>query len=225
MIPQRWLHPLYRLLSTGFLLLGLNQFASATPIQSAMQWYQIEMIIFSQIPFGELQNETWPIVPAFVAPQKIFNLVPSQVYQTQTLSNYPLVLPQDFILNTQASHLMNNPHYKIIAHLAWLQPVSSESTSKIPPTYIQASRNPCTMDALLQLKQDKFIQLTLQSVLSINDDAFTNTLKQLKLLDSDGVIRFDVNQSIRMKTNELNYIDSPFVGILIEIIPHFAPNP
>jgi hypothetical protein len=217
---------LTRLFIACFLLCASHS-VFALQAQSTVQWYQIEMIFFSHLSDGELDNETWPLLPAFNAPSEMISLVPPQIYPTQPLSNYPLVLPNDFILNDEAAHLSNNPDYQMIGHLAWLQPITSLPQSKIIPTYVQASNNQSIVDTLLQIRQNKFIEISMQALLSIQDAAFSGQFKSLKALDNknnDGQIRFQINQSIRMKTKELNYIDSPFLGILIEIIPHAAPT-
>ncbi len=204
-------------------LLFASHSVFASQAQSTVQWYQIEMIFFSHLSDGELDNQTWPLLPAFNAPSEIISLVPPQIYPTQPLTSYPLLLPKDFILNDEAAHLTNNPNYQMIGHLAWLQPIASLSQSKSTPTYVQASNNQSVVDTLLQLRQDKFIQISMQALIAIQDSAFSGQVNQLKALDNDGQIRFQLNQSIRMKTKELNYLDSPFLGILIEIIPHPAP--
>ena len=180
------------------------------------------MIIFSQIPNGELQDEMWPQIRAFTPPMHVFSLVPMQIYQAQTLTNYPLLLPTDFLLSKPAEHLMNNPNYHLVGHLSWLQPIGSSDRA---PTYIQAANNQSAVDALVQLKQNRFIQLSIQAVIAINDSAFPmSSLIKLKDIDNNGQIRFALHQSIRMKTQELNYIDSPYFGILLEIVPHSAPE-
>lgn len=201
-------------------------FAQQTPAPSlkSQKWYQVEMIIFSQIPYGEKQHEIWPAMPAFNPPAQIISLVPPQLYQNTnqqaTTTNFPLVIDNEFLLSDEAMHLSHNPNYQIIGHLAWLQPITD---SQAVPTYIQASNNISNFDALIRLQQKRFIQLNMQAVTSIQDSAFSKDFKQLKTLDDNGVVRFILNSSIRLKVNELNYMDSPFFGVLLKITPHAAP--
>ena len=215
------LKQIIRIFLVFVILCCAHGFAFATESQTNEQWYQVEMIIFSQIPDGELQDEMWPQIRAFTPPMRVFSLVPMQIYQAQTLTNYPLLLPTDFLLSKPAEHLMNNPHYHLVGHLSWLQPIGSSDRA---PTYIQAANNQSAVDALVQLKQNRFIQLSIQAVIAINDSDLTTSLKQLKDIDTNAQIRFALHQSIRMKTQELNYIDSPYFGILLEIVPHSAPE-
>ena len=47
----------------------LSVMAASQPTASAKtdqkNWYKVEIIIFSQVPYGEKQNEIWPELPAF----------------------------------------------------------------------------------------------------------------------------------------------------------------
>jgi hypothetical protein len=197
-----------------------TSYANNQPTSSTQQWYQIEMIMFSQIPYGEKQNEIWPLLPALSLPSQYNSLVPPNIYQLQRQNNYPLVAEKDFLLGTEGAHIFNNPNYQMIGHLAWLQPLSTQTTT---PSYIQAANNQSSIDALISLKYKRFVQLNLQSMITINAGAFSHGFTQLKSLNNNGVVRFALNKSIRMKMNELNYIDSPFLGILIKVTPHAAP--
>lgn len=197
-----------------------TSYADDIPVSNTQQWYQVEMIMFSQIPYGEKQNEIWPLLPALTLPSQYYSLVPLNIYQLQPQNNYPLVAEKDFLLSTEGAHIFNNPNYQMIGHLAWLQPLSTQSNA---PSYIQAANNQSSVDALISLKYKRFIQLNLQAMLTIHADAFSNSFTQLNSLNNNGVVRFALNKSIRMKMNELNYIDSPFLGILIKVTPHEAP--
>ena len=197
-----------------------TSYANKKPGSSNQQWYQVEMIMFSQIPYGEKQNEIWPVLPALSFPNQYYSLVPPNIYQLQPQNNYPLVAEKDFLLSTEGAHIFNNPNYQMIGHLAWLQPLSTQTSA---PDYIQAANNQSSVDALVSLTFKRFVQLNLQAIITIDADAFSNGFTQLKSLNNDGVVRFALNKSIRMKMNELNYIDSPFLGILIKVTPHAAP--
>jgi hypothetical protein len=209
----------------------LSVMAASQPTASAKtdqkNWYKVEIIIFSQVPYGEKQNEIWPELPAFSLPQSAYTLIPPQVYIAQQGANaltYPLLTNKDFTLAADANHISHNPNYKMIGHMAWLQPINPEN-KQLQPTYIQASNGETTFDGLLTLSLKHFIQFNLQAITAINDTAFSGDWKNKNKIDDDGVIRFGVNRSIRIRSKELNYVDTPFVGVLFEVSPHANPIP
>lgn len=195
----------------------------ATPPPSP-SWYQVEIVAFSQIPYGEKQAETWPLIPAFSQPEQSIQLVPPEVYQQSiaTQANQlPLVSADQFNLNTEVLHLSHNPNYELIGHTAWLQPISADSSL---PVHIQASNNTTTLDALVYLSKKHFVQLRINAVASIANQALSNNFLQQQQNSIDGATRFALQKTLRMKTNELNYIDSPFFGILLKISAHAPPK-
>ena len=136
------------------------------------------------------------------------------------LSSYPLLPAKEFKLNNEAMHISHNPDYALITHIAWLQPIIN--TNKPAPVYIQASNNDSSMDALMVLYKDKFVEFALHATFNTNLNSFTKPNSNLQALNNQGTVRFALNQTLRMRTNELNYIDNPFY-FLVEIFPHQAP--
>jgi len=193
--------------------------ADAAPLtKKPTAWYKVEMVVFSQLTYGEMQNEVWPALPPFTLPQSVYTLIPPQVFAAQQGANaltFPLMTNQDFNLQKEAMHISHNPNYKIVGHVAWLQPITIKH--QIIPTYIQASNGQTSLDALLTISKKHYIQLNMQGIASIQDNGFSKAWLKKNNIDDNDIIRFKVDRSIRMKSNELDYIDTPFIGVLIEI--------
>ena len=211
--------------------------AQSTSSKAQTQWYQVDMVVFSQLDLGQQQNENWPHVAPFTLPKTpTISLVPPALYPLQSASadialtentppvattSYPLVPSTAFKLQSEAAYLTRAQHYKIIGELAWLQPIGNNAT----PVHIQAANDQTAMDGLITFTKKHFILMYLNSIFSTALSALSNPSSNLKALASqDGQVRFQLIQSLRMRTNELDYIDFPFYGILVEITPHAAPS-
>lgn len=208
----------------SLLLLLSSQAALSQQLSPASQhnnqaWYQVEMVVFSQIPYAENDNEQWSYVPAFQQPKAVMQLVPQRIFQInqqQTNNNtYPLVTTQQFKLNAEVLHISHNPNYRLIGHFSWIQPIISHV---IKPTYLQAANNQTHMDALLSLSKKDYVYVNLKTFFATKISAFQNKTYVNSINDS-GIVRFDFHKQFKMKTNELDYIDTPYYGILLQISP------
>ncbi len=125
-----------------WLLIGL---LGALPAQASeddepaqVRWYQIEMIAFSNNRAEAVNEELWPrlegppdFAPAvnLLLPEDAENedLAPSLAQEDQTTSEAPLAFGLlrhgELELLPQAHRIARSPHYNLLLHIGWRQPV------------------------------------------------------------------------------------------------------
>lgn len=203
-----------------YLAIALLSLFSAVSAYAAKQ-YQVEMIVFSQLNQQALTSESWPPIEPFQLPDTSYiSLNGSQQAQADTNNNFELLPPWQLKLNTLAKRLAKDPHYQVLMHIGWIEMVPAPKAAK--PIYISNSNNasPIDIKGLMTLNVDRFFNAYFNVNFSVpmtlinqygNDSNFNNIL--------GGDMRFHLLQSRRLRSNELNYIDNPLFGILLEIFP------
>lgn len=235
---------IFRTLITALtlLLISLHVFADDSDQSSASQkTYQIEMIIFSQINKTAIDSEEWPPTDAFILPDtKVATLVPNNngLDAPTTGQNQIQLLPTSkFKLNAIEAHLDRSPNYKPIMHIAWL--CSFDKPVNKLPIHIQGGQyyndngslidKPTTddqntlipqVDGLVSIKLNRFFDVTANLVFSapLKQIASIGQTDYFNNFDS-GLLHFHLLQSRRMRSSELNYIDFPLYGIVMEVFP------
>ncbi|OGT44682.1 MAG: hypothetical protein A3E82_05140 [Gammaproteobacteria bacterium RIFCSPHIGHO2_12_FULL_38_11] len=160
--------------------------------------YDVQVLVFSHLTPDTLQSETWPVVsPA------IFN---TNATQTDSASE----------LTHEKNALMKNPHYQILLDGSWPETWrSGQSTVTIP---LAGGSN-------AGAKLSGYMTIALSHYFDVHTDLFltepTNLLKQIDptLNIDQSSFSFHLLQNRRMRSNELNYLDYPVIGVLIKIIP------
>ena len=180
------------------------------------QLYQFEVIIFSQITHEALQSEYWPVPPAITIPPSAIELTDDQIVPS---SQWQLSSTQKFLENNQ---------YQILVHRAW----QASASSLQQPQVIHLSGGDINNNAAKQVNGAVMISLEryfnvhfdLQFLLpwtNIQDLNLTNVTRD----DNSPGLKFNLNADLRMRSNELNYIDHPLYGVLVKIIPLDQPKP
>lgn len=178
--------------------------------------YQIEIIVFSHITPAGLQSEYWPALPPLVMPPKAIELSSDQI-----------VAQAQWQLQ-QTHQLLQKNNYPILLHLAWQETADSARQG----TIIHLTGGNAYDNNLQQVSG--FVAIRLEHYFSVHFNLrFLMPWADIKDLnlpnithDSDNpYITFQINEHLRMRSKELNYIDHPLYGILIEIVPVTPPKP
>ena len=130
---------------TVLILIGLALTPSLANADSQFsgRWYQIELIVFSQMTQTALTSETWPLLQAnalnpanMIALQQPNTNPPANGTQasisTSTTTNSPayrLLPSQDFTLQREQTAISRAPGYQVLLHVAWQQPVYGPNQS------------------------------------------------------------------------------------------------
>lgn len=172
--------------------------------------YIIEVLMFAQQPGAgatELPGRAHIYLPVEERALKI-GTAPSWTRLTRvTGASYR---PQRIRLTREAAALERSKDYRVLFHQAWRMRLVSEAKSI--PLLIEGGDYFAGMPEL----QGK-LKLSVARYLHLETDLFLNTFDAVnptsyKVLNSAGM-----HQRRRMRSNELHFIDSPYLGLLIKI--------
>ncbi|MDF1655903.1 MAG: CsiV family protein [Coxiellaceae bacterium] len=230
---------LFRCLLVLFTCMFLNQAWADNASANEPKQYQVELIIYSQITPQAVQSEQWPVTPAFQLPSSQYvSLVKndSTAIDGETIKNQIQLLPRSqFKLKNVQRHLNGNRDYKTIMHIAFRTAVKSPRQA-IPihitgGQYFNTNGDPAVpgddasnlqpqIDGMMSINVQRYFNVAfnlvfsapLKQIASMSKDDYYNTL-------DNGVMHFNLLQNRRMRSKELNYIDYPLYGIVMEIFP------
>lgn len=173
------------------------------------QLYQIEIVVFSHITEAGLRSEYWPLLPPAAISATAINLTDDQI------------LPQSQWALKPTDQLLKRNNYVILLHLAWQEPAADARQGQIihltgGETY---AGNLPEVNGSLAIRLEHYFNLhvNLRFILpwqNIQEMNLTNIAH-----DNNPYVTFKINERLRLRSNELNYIDHPLYGMLIKIIP------
>ena len=214
--------------------------------------YQVEVIVFSQITPEGIDSEQWPQVsdPKFDLDHvielqaastdqvEISSENGSDPNQTTGIASFKLLPESSFILNKEADKLAKDPSYKVLLHVAWLQPASelysaktfhlygglgyggtiNESTEITDESIPYNAFQQWQLDGLLTIKLQRYFNLHFNLLLAQP----TNEIQQLSkngYFDdvSSHYVYFHMLQNRRTRSSELNFVGHPLMGVLLKI--------
>lgn len=234
MISQNATRPsqLWQLFGFLFMFLTLLPNVSYGVTANTESWYQVDIIIFSQITNAHYQSEAW------LTPTPLHQPINTQVIidadtVNQSMAAYTLLPDEQFDL-TKALNKLNNDHqYHVIWHGAWVQPIYKRH--RYQPTYLAGGQVYSAMaemtNALTALPTSEFTGL-LTFVPTGNYIAVTADLRLTEMTDTLGNTanflvnsstpyqQFALQQTQRLRTDEVHYFDHPLFGMLIKLTPY-----
>jgi len=191
---------------TRIIILSLG-FGFAADIQAKL--YHFELIVVSHISaqnLGEYQDiEKQIAVPASPDIPEAAPLLPSSPY----------------LLNKEQTTLDQNDKYHTLLHLAWEQPVSPGQVYDIPLSNeaIDETADLYPLHGRMRIRLDHYFDISFHLTLSIPVEHIEKILAVRFPNHTSAWAYFPLSQVRRMRSNELNYIDSPLYGVLIKIFP------
>lgn len=136
---------------SGFMLLIFVTQGHAAKKQDDMQWYLVEIAVFSHIDANAIENERWPEDPGTMGKKRLIELIPARgdartnpeteqdkvtgkatekssidTQVEQETSIYPeafqMLYPDELQLTAKLSQLRRSKNYRLLLHTAWYQP-------------------------------------------------------------------------------------------------------
>ena len=211
-------------LSIGLILFSISSGLSgiAANENSTLHWYHIELILFSQLQTQSLNNEKWPEVSALNLPDNVIQLVGTNPNGLSPLPrNFQMLSKNQWRLSSQQYALNHNDHYQTLLHLAWNE--GFKRYAKTRPLYIQTEQ----LSGVMQITMQHYFEFQSDIIYNVPTDVLT---QYTKLSDYKGKnlqnnqATFQIMQSGRMRSHELNYLDHPVLGMLIQIDPIQSSN-
>jgi len=171
--------------------------------------YQIEIIVFSHVTEKGLKSEYWPSLPP---------LIPAP--NTIELSQEQMLPDSQWTLKSQEKLLKQN-NYVILMHWAWQESASDLRKGQV--IHLAGGdnypNNLRPVDGAVAIQLDRFFSLHFDLRLSLP----WADIKDYNLINLDrnnnDYVTFKIDQRLRMRSNELNYIDHPLFGILVNVSP------
>lgn len=206
----------------------------------AGQWYQVDLIIYSQINAANVNDENWPpIQPNQLDPSKMITLRTAGNQSPFNASNYQLLTNNYSIMKHVQANLQQRTEFPILLHLTWVQKINTASQAKpihiyggslydasgrliadadsskgqLPSNYASGVWE---IDGSLTLSVEKYLKAVFNLQLAEPTQTINRYAKQ-PIASSGGLTYFRIMQSRRMRSDEVNYIDHPLYGILIKI--------
>ena len=208
--------------------------------------YQVELLVFSHLNASALEAEQWPPVtpavdgfanavvlkkpPLPCPPPTSMVIVPDCVAEPAILTDNTLLPPTQWGFTREADKLQKQENYRVIYHQAWQQQVFP---GKKMPAILVDNRVPeeedVTADTSLpaleinlsgtaQIQEKNFFDLHLSLLFAVPEGLLESIDSSADLRNiTDGYGYFRLQQTRRMRLDELNYIDHPLFGVLAKI--------
>ena len=229
-----------KILLSLFLSIFITAIFAAEP--SNVKTYKIEMIIFSHITARGLDSEHWPLLPApsleLDNAYKLQAKLEAPADTPQDSNIYELLPSYDLRFNEAAANLIQAPGYAVLLHVAWEQQITNPRKAKWIHIYggqgFDDAGNVVAEDSDGSVAYDQAAHWQVDGMVRVDVKRYLNTRYQLyfaapmvniqNLSDTDNfadidspLTYFELKQSRRMRSNELNYIGHPLYGVLIDI--------
>ncbi|OGT45075.1 MAG: hypothetical protein A3E82_00980 [Gammaproteobacteria bacterium RIFCSPHIGHO2_12_FULL_38_11] len=188
----------------SILSLCLSLFVCASFGLPAARTYNVQVIIFSHITPQTLSQEQWPMLSADDINTFAANTAPAQPAAA---------------LQHEENVLRNSADYKVLLSGSWQESwYDNGSSITIPISNNGALRGALTINLTnyFDVHTNLFLSQPTADLQKIATNGYFNEIKQPDFY-------FQLSQDRRMRSNELNYISNPIMGMLIKIT-RLSPN-
>ncbi|WP_257266097.1 peptidoglycan binding protein CsiV [Endozoicomonas sp. ONNA2] len=192
--------------------------------------------------------------PASDSSSPLFDITEPQNHPDIRRDAFIALPASDRILNSQVAALAKNRNYQLITHKAWRMPVSAESGKRpIEIRAAMSGQENLLLSGTISVSEDRFVHVdidlwlnklspeSLYSSLSggkQNHEQKTSDALAAAQTGADNLVRmndgspplritdnFQIKQRRRIRNvKELQYIDSPEIGILLKLTPYERPG-
>ena len=183
-------------------------------LASADNLYKVEMLVFANESGIGIQDEYWPPLPPVDTGAALFPR-PWNGYPLETLEELPR---NDLRLSRDAALLARSGRYQVLYHRGWLQSIGS--AQRTTPVRIKASSGNYELDGSISLSRQRFLHVRPNLQLSQfgQPGPASATAESAAPVDYRPTA-WQLQDSRRMRSNEIHYIDHPKLGILMIIRP------
>lgn len=186
--------------------------------------YRIEVLIFSHLTPHNAQSEQWPTV-SNTPPKKTLGSTEIELTTNHEVNiingNLTLIQPSQFKI--KEAPIKKNYAQHVLSHFGWIQDFSQIPSIEIALDKMPNDQAPTSIQGLIHLDLKTYFNIRFNLLLSEPSSAFLHILSDRQLKNIiDNRAYFSLNQTRRMRSKELNYIDHPLYGILIYIEPIIA---
>lgn len=232
----------------SLLCISAAAMAEDTPPEQP-RWFQVELIFFEPVR-SAATGEVWPVPKPAAAGRLVTELSPpAGARQGQEPTAFQLLAPSNFALGELSRKLLNSRQYRVLTHIAWRQPTVELANSTAVHVHnelmqegsmVAASKKPLVLNNLpdpiersgeaLKIKRfDGTVTVSLSRFLHLktdityyNPEVYIGEQIAQKNVDAPNIEYFKLEDSRRMRSKEIHYIDHPYFGIIAMITPYEA---
>lgn len=175
-------------------------FISAVPAQAAEGDYTVEVLIFTQNSYGD-GTLPYDALDPTQTPPAIAEAVQPSAYDGLPFSQLESLPRERYLLSDDAARL-SRQGFQILWHGGWYQNVS---TGRNPKVRIASADG--RVDGIIQVDRSRYLHFKPDLLLS--REAAIEAIPQ----------RYRLQQSRRMRSEQLHYLDHPHFGMLVMINP------
>ncbi len=198
--------------------------------------YQVEIVIFENLDPAAHQAEQWPTQVQLQLPAPIIELGSA----ADSKLGFRLLPSSSFKLNQDAQQLTDSHNFRVLLHTAWRQPGLEQQValpvhlSKSIPANTQPvvaheataqTNTPAgnkQLDGYLKLMLSKYLHAEIDLIYHDTPTPAVTTLSSpagnLPQSNPSGPV-YHLKDIRKMRSKEMHYIDSPVLGMLIEVFP------
>lgn len=202
------------------LLLAL--FCAALPVVSQAEetrWYDVEVIIFAQTGKEYRHSEVWPVDVSLPDMKMARSLQPAG-----SRTAFSRLSAQSLRLNSEAKRIQSAPELKLLLHEGWRQPGLPKN--RAVSVRIQQGR----LEGTLKLVLSRYLHIntdllyrepmTESEIAALSDENSGGGIFAQTTTSTKPHFRiYRMQQSRRMRSNELHYLDNPVLGMIIRVTP------
>ncbi len=217
-----------------FLTFSMLSCAALAIQQSWVEWYQVEVIIFSQI--GPVDQEQHPNKMDISYPKNIRELkdlttesrsfINFEAPQSNIASkeeSFVILEEKDLIMNREHKKIISSQNYNILYHKSWRQPGLKEQES--PWVSIKGGKNygqSQELEGSVRLVKNNYLRFEADLWGKVFEKS-KETKKRFSFFKSKTDISanasiieiFRLNQSTRVFANKTTYLDHPKLGVIV----------
>ncbi|GJM07697.1 MAG: hypothetical protein DHS20C10_14310 [marine bacterium B5-7] len=194
----------------------LGGFAYAEAPQ-ASDWLKVEVIVFQQQHMNDaLQAETWPAV-SLTAKSNWIQLVPqaeADMDDSSLVLPYRLLPNSEWTLAKSDKRLQDSDDYTVLLHEAWLQPVDAKAPVHITGGQFYPDQSMWQIDGSIRITKQRYYAVAANLALSLPYNTLPSTETAV---DQNGLARFSLHQTQRMRAHAIHYLDNPLFGMLVVV--------
>ena len=208
-----------RLLIPWAVLLGFSPLLSAQTT-----WYTVEVLVFQHLSDAGLYAEHWPAEPGAPAVEEALSLsleAGGGGEQTDDRPAFRLLGRSALQLGEAAGRLKRSAGYRPLLHVAWLQPGYTRSDARkvhIHTNLPNRFRTTGELDLSDRHVVDGTLRLSRARYLHLEADLLHQ--REIPIDAPINVDLFRLQESRRMRSREVHYIDHPLFGLLVLVTPY-----
>lgn len=187
-------------------------------------WYEAEVIVFAHSGVQRHAEENWPDTPGMPPLAGAVDL-----YRSTPVPSVALRAVEPSRLTDERRHLERSGAYEVLAHMAWQQPGLAREEA-VPVLVYEGMRandgaaSRARLHGTLALGLARYLHLQadlLYQPAATSAPAADTPAQPVPVADA---LTVRMQQSRRMRSEELHYLDHPLFGVLALVTPVDAPE-